>query len=257
MKYSIIYIEENIANHHRTQKILSKFSDADIIFCKHYKEIFNPKSQNFRLQKKKPALILAEKKGKKILETPKSFGIGGSYNYYFSHLLNCIFDCRYCFLQGMFNSAHYVIFVNYEDFFLNIKDILNHKSRNICFFSGYDCDSLALEDITEFMDFFLNKFIKLKNGILEIRSKSTNIKSIKKINPSSNIIPAFSLNPEYSIKSHEHNTPKLINRLNAIRELQNLGWNIGIRFDPFIWYGDLCDMSLFFREIFSSVKKNW
>tara|TARA_A200000113_G_C8783869_1_gene328522 strand:- start:231 stop:911 length:681 start_codon:yes stop_codon:yes gene_type:complete len=156
----------------------------------------------------------------------------------------------------MFNSAHYVIFVNYEDFFLNIKDILNHKSRNVCFFSGYDCDSLALEDITGFMDFFLDKFIKLKNGILEIRSKSTNIKSIKKINPSSNIIPAFSLNPEYSIKSHEHNTPKLINRLNAIRELQNLGWNIGIRFDPFIWYGDLCDMSLFFREIFSSVKKN-
>ena len=84
--------------------------------------------------------------------------------------------------------------------FLNIKDILNHKSRNICFF-WYDCDSLALEDITGFMDFFLNKFIKLKNGILEIRSKSTNIKSIKKINPSNNIIPAFSLNPEYSIKS--------------------------------------------------------
>ena len=91
---------------------------------------------------------------------------------------------------------------------------------------------------------------------LEIRSKSTNIKSIKKINPSNNIIPAFSLNPEYSIKSHEHNTPKLINRLNAIKELQNLGWNIGIRFDPFIWHGDLCDMSLFFKEIFSSVKKN-
>ena len=103
---------------------------------------------------------------------------------------------------------------------------------------------------------FLNKFIKLKKGILEIRSKSTNIKSIKKINPSNKIIPAFSLNPEYSIKSHEHNTPKLINRLNAIKELQNLGWNIGIRFDPFIWYGDLSEMSLFFKEIFSSVKKN-
>ena len=94
-------------------------------------------------------------------------------------MLNCIYDCNYCFLQGMFNSAHYVIFVNYEDFFLNIKDILNHKSKNL-FFSGYDCDSLALEDITGFMDFFLNKFIKLKNGILEIRSKSTKYKKYKK-----------------------------------------------------------------------------
>ena len=51
--------------------------------------------------------------------------------------------------------------------------------------------------------FLFKKFIKLKSGMLEIRSKSTNIKSIKKINPSHNIIPAFSLNPEHSIKSHE------------------------------------------------------
>ena len=104
--------------------------------------------------------------------------------------------------------------------------------------------------------FFLKKFIKLKNGTLEIRSKSTNIKSLKKFTPSNNIIPAFSLNPEHSIKSHEHKTPKLVNRINAIKQLQNLGWNIGIRFDPFIWYGDFTEMSLFFKEIFSSVKKN-
>ena len=38
--------------------------------------------------------------------------------------------------------------------------------------------------------------------------------------------------------------------------MQNLGWNIGIRFDPFIWYGDLSEMSLFFKKIFSFVKKN-
>ena len=62
-----------------------------------------------------------------------------------------------------------------------------------CFFR-YDCDSLALEGITGFIEYFIEKFIKLSNGILEIRSKSTNIKSIKKFNPCENIIPAFSLN---------------------------------------------------------------
>ena len=171
-------------------------------------------------------------------------------------MLNCIYDCNYCFLQGMFNSAHYVIFVNYDDFLLNIKDKLNNSSNNICFFSGYDCDSLALEDITGFIEYFVEKFVKLNNVTLEIRSKSTNIKSIKKYHPSNKIIPAFSLNPENSITLHEQNTPKLINRINAIKELQNLGWNIGIRFDPFIWYGEISKMSIFFEELFKSINKN-
>ena len=46
------------------------------------------------------------------------------------------------------------------------------SSNNICFFSGYDCDSLALEDMTGFIEYFVKKFVKLNNGTLEIRSKS-------------------------------------------------------------------------------------
>ena len=46
------------------------------------------------------------------MNTPKDFTIGFKENYYFSHMLNCIYDCKYCFLQGMFNSANFVIFTN-------------------------------------------------------------------------------------------------------------------------------------------------
>lgn len=255
MKIKNLYIEEEALNNERALNIEKKLKYESKIICKNYREIFNPKNQNFRIQKDQPSIILAIKKKNLILQAPENFNIGFSKNYYFSHMLNCIYDCNYCFLQGMFNSAHYVIFVNYDDFLLNIKNKLNKSSDDICFFSGYDCDSLALEDITGFMEYFLEKFIKLNNGTLEIRSKSTNIKSIKKYDPSNNIVPAFSLNPEYSIKSHEHNTPKLINRIKAINELQDLGWNIGIRFDPFIWYGELSEMSVFFKEIFRSIDK--
>ena len=71
-------------------------------------------------RKKKPALILAKKEGKKLHNVPNSFSIGGKKNYYFSHMLNCIYDCEYCFLQGKHMSAHYLLFVNYEDFFIAI-----------------------------------------------------------------------------------------------------------------------------------------
>ena len=36
-------------------------------------------------------------------------------------MLNCVYDCSYCFLQGMFNSANYLVFVNYEDYFKEIE----------------------------------------------------------------------------------------------------------------------------------------
>ena len=39
-------------------------------------------------------------------------------------MLNCIYDCKYCFLQGMFNSANYLVFVNYQDFFLQLMKLL-------------------------------------------------------------------------------------------------------------------------------------
>ena len=95
-------------------------------------------------------------------------------NYYFSHMLNCLYDCKYCFLQGMFNSANYLIFVNYEDFLVEIKKILSTKKKRVCFFSGYDCDSLALEKITSFLKNFLKNF---KN--FHIKFKKFNICNFK------------------------------------------------------------------------------
>src|SRR5690242_7321922 len=120
---NIVYIENEIVNHPRTQRILQKIKPTHVIEYNHYKEVFNPKSQNFRIQKQEPALILAEKKGARVFQSPPGFGIGGQLNYYFSHMLNCLYDCRYCFLQGMYSSANYVVFVNFEDFMQDIQQL--------------------------------------------------------------------------------------------------------------------------------------
>ena len=119
-----IYYEEGIKHHHRVEKILKRFSNARKISVDRYGEVFNRRNQNFRLQKLKPALILAKKHEGFVLPVPPGFGIGGTNNFYFSHMYNCMYDCRYCFLQGMYSSANYVLFVNYEDFENNI-DILS------------------------------------------------------------------------------------------------------------------------------------
>ena len=156
----------------------------------------------------------------------------------------------------MFNSANYVLFVNYEDFFINIRKVAEKNDDYSCFFSGYDSDSLALENVSNFLKEFLKYFKQIKKGILEIRSKSINIKVLEKIKPSANIIPAFSLNPEFVIKEFEDKTPSLTKRLNAIIKLQNLGWSIGLRFDPLIYYHQKRKYEEFFNKVFQLIHKN-
>lgn len=255
-----VYVERAIHNKALTQEILSRAQADTVIEIERYGEVFNPKAQNFRLQKLNPALIVAEKHGNFVLPTPTGYGIGSENNYYFSHMMNCIYDCRYCFLQGMYQSANYVLFANYEDFFNEISRTSNiHKDEPVWFFSGYDCDSLALEPVTHFMahclDFFCNqdnhggnnlqaagrsveksdgKSKAPVNAFLEIRTKSTQIRNLLKRQPSDNCVIAYSLSPQPIAEAIEHKTPSLEKRINALRKLQQHGWPIGLRFDPLI-----------------------
>ena len=231
-----IYIEKAIINHPRTKAILEKVGKhASIITCEHYGEVFNPKSQNFRIQKQKPVLILAQKTGKLVLPTPEGFGIGGTNNYYFSHMLNCLYDCRYCFLQGMYPSANYVLFINYEDFMTAISNTLQPTTTHSYFFSGYDGDSLAFDPISGFIDSFIPFFAKLPQATLELRSKSANVSSLLKHSAIHNCIAAFSFTPQPISSATEHKVPPVKKRIQAMQKLANAGWQLGLRFDPLIY----------------------
>lgn len=247
-----IYIEEEILEHSNAIKIIEKVKPKNIVHCQSYKEIFNVKNQNFRIQKKKPSLILAKKNNTFLIKTPENFHIGGKKNYYFSHMYNCIFDCKYCYLQGMFSSANYVIFVNYDSYFQEIKKKLEkYPDEDIYFFSGYDCDSLALENITNFGNSFINFFKNFKKGFLELRTKNSQISSFLKIAPLDNIIFSWSLNPHKITTEFEDKTPSLEKRLESIIKMQKHSWNIGLRFDPIIYTNDFENIyKKFFEYIF-------
>ena len=251
-----IYIEAAIRQHPRVAQILQRFPKADVIDCQRYGEVFNPKAQNFRLQKQQPALILAEKYKNHALPAPPNYGIGAQKNYYFSHMLNCLYDCRYCFLQGMYQSANYVLFVNYEDYQTEISRICNEApDEAIHFFSGYDCDSLAFEPITDFAAQFLPLFEKIPNAWLELRTKSTQIRNLLNRPVVKRCIVAFSLSPDEIAKKVEAKAPTLEKRLAAMMKLQQRGWLLGLRFDPLIYhadyqtlYGDL------FAQVFEKIR---
>jgi len=233
-----IYIEEEVADHPRTRAICERYPDATQIMCERYGNVFNSNAQNFRLQKQQPSLILAYKHKRRVLQTPEGYGIGGRNNFYFSHMMNCPYDCRYCFLQGMYRSAHYVVFVNYEDFLSDIQTTADSFTEPAWFFSGYDCDSLAMEPVTGFMSSALPFFATNSNAHMEIRTKSTQIRGLLNRDPINNVVVAYSFTPADTAAALEHRVPSVAKRINALAKLQQRGWKVGIRLDPIIYSVD-------------------
>ena len=246
-----IYVEETVADHPRTSGILRRFPKAELVLCRRWGEVFNRRAQSFRLQKRRPALIVAEKFDRFVLEAPPGYGVGGERNFYFSHMLNCVYDCRYCFLQGMFRSAHLVVFVNFEDFEKAIRERVAATDSSVCFFSGYDCDSLALEPLTGFAASFVELFETLPaRATLELRTKSVQVRTLLDRAPVDNVVVAFSLLPDAVGEALEPGVPSLQRRLRAITSLQRAGWRVGLRFDPLV---HVDGMARVYREFFDAV----
>ena len=232
--FSAIYIESEVRHHPRAREILARHRDLPHIECERHGEIFNRKSQNFRLQKEQPALILARKHGRKVLPAPAGYGFDAAASHYFSHMLNCVYDCRYCFLQGMYRSAHCVLFVNYEDFTESIRQTIAAGPGHQVFYSGYDCDSLALEPVSGFASHFVPFFAQHPGATLELRTKSTQVASLLRLRPIPNCVIAMSFTPAVAAARWEHGVPSIEKRLAALGRLQRAGWPVALRFEPLL-----------------------
>ncbi len=251
MRIETIYIEEAVRAHPRTERILSGLDHAVRVPIERYGEVFNRAQQSFRLQKKSPSLILAQKHENLVLPAPVGYGIGSSHNYYFSHVLNCLYDCRYCFLQGMYRSAHYVVFVNYEQMQRAMLEAVEaHPGEDVYFFSGYDGDSLVLDAITGFVDAFIPFASQHPRMILELRTKSAAIRPLLEHDPPENVVVAFSFTPEAARLAYEHGVPPNAVRIEAMKRLADAGYRLGLRFDPLLYAKDYRDH---YRGLFESV----
>lgn len=243
-KFSHIYVEKNVKNDFITKKIISKFDNSKIIYIDDYKRIFSGFDQNFSIQKKSQKLILAEKKDNFIYNGSKMcHDFDNSSFFYTNNIINCLYDCKYCYLGGMYPSSNIVIFVNLKDFFKRIED-LSKKHKSIYLSYGYETDVPLFENIYPFINKWNEKISKLGNINMEIRTKSNilhKILSIDNIDNIDNIIPAWTLNPQKFIEKYENKTPSLDERLKSIKKVQKMGIKIRISIDPIIIEKDFID----------------
>lgn len=231
----LVYIEEDILTHPGTLQILSKLGNPKVVPIKHYKDVFNQAGSDWRLQKAAQKIILAARRSHFYYEGSDITPAFGFKHFYYNTLaLNCIYDCDYCYLQGMFSSAHLVLFVNNDDFIEQTKVLLQQLQEPVYLALSYDTDLLAIEHWYPYCKEWIAFASEQTNLTIEIRTKSINIKALQHIKPADNIILAWTLSPQEVINLHEPKTPSAQSRIAAIKKAVEQGWRVRICFDPIL-----------------------
>lgn len=233
---SHIYVEKEALKYPETERILSRFPNAEIIEINHYKDVFCRRGQKYVLQHKSQNLILAVKTGTLVYPgAPVCQSFGNEYFYYASCIMNCIYDCEYCYLKGMYPSGNLVVFVNLEDIFAEVNELLKKHPVYLCV--SYDTDLGALASVTGYLQEW-TVFAKGRQDLkIEIRTKCANL-PFQDLDLSSQVIYAFTLSPQAVIDAYEHGTPSLAKRIACAAKAVDAGWLVRLCFDPMIYCAD-------------------
>ncbi|MCC5807608.1 MAG: hypothetical protein JJU00_14890 [Opitutales bacterium] len=211
--------------------MLRRFSRSRTVPISHYKDIFNRPRQEWRAQKESPALILAARHGEFLYDASAYTPTFGHKRFHYNALaLNCVYDCAYCYLQGMFPSAHIVLFVNIEDYFAATEAALAEGPLYLAL--SYDTDLPALEHIIPYTRRWI-EFTRTRPGLtVEIRTKSASFNRFADITPTDNAVLAWTLSPASVAARYEAKTPPPAQRLRAAAKALEAGWRVRLCIDP-------------------------
>ena len=232
--FSHIYVEQEALNWPDSRLLLSRFPRAEVITIRHYKDVFNRPRQMWRSQKASQKLILAVRRSEFLYPgSPNTSDCGFEHFFYTTPVLNCLYDCIYCYLQGLFQSANKVVFVNTEDFFTQVDRALALNSP-IYLCISYDTDLLAFEGVLPLSRRWI-EFARQRNLLtIEIRTKSANFSALKDLAPTDNVILAWTLSPKEICQRYESSAPPLETRIQAINKAVERGWKVRICVDPIL-----------------------
>lgn len=231
-RYNALYIERKATNHPHGKTLLRLFSDRRIIVLEDYGEFFNRPNQDFQGQKSSPALVAAVGTPPFLYEaTERVVGQSDLPVYYNDQLRNCVYNCEYCFLQGMHASGHTLVYVNSEDF--QAAAARRGGEGPYWLSISYLTDILAFEETLPLVSEWIS-FSDRNPGItFEVRTKGEASPIVRSLGHPG-VVLVWSLSPPSVASRHESGCASFQNRLFAAETALRFGWRVRLAFDPVI-----------------------
>jgi spore photoproduct lyase len=168
---------------------------------------------------------------------------------------NCPFDCSYCFLQNYLTDVTTKVVDDISALMEEVKEKISDHSGKLFRIGTWELgDSLALEKETGQAHKLILEFSRLSNAVLELKTKSDCVDSILSLDHRGKSVVSWSLNTSRVIKTEEHGTASLKERLEAMHKAVRAGYLIGMHFDPMIYYAQWeRDYEDLIRQVFETV----
>ncbi|MDJ0784280.1 MAG: DNA photolyase [Desulfosarcinaceae bacterium] len=193
------------------------------------------------IQRGKEVLFLTRNKGTFLRECPgtRDYTCCG---YKILHIgTYCTMDCAYCILQAYFHPPVLQLFLNHAAMQRELAAIFgrNEISR---IGTGEFTDSLIWETWISLSKRLVPLFARQRRAILELKTKSTAIGHLAKLDHNRKTIIAWSLNTPQMIADAERGTASLDARLRAAVQCQKWGYPLAFHLDPMVIY-DGCEVA--------------
>ena len=226
-----VYVEKGILDDPETVRILRRIGCPEPEITEHYKDVFDKRAEK---EDGGRNLILARNPGKHLYEgAPVCQSFGNEHFYYSPGVMNCVYDCEYCFLKGMYPGRDICIFTDMDETFSQIDELVKNHPVYVC--ASYNTDLTALEGITGYVGRWCEKAARTKGLSVEIRSKCGRTDIYGNLPVSDSAIFAFTLSPDEIITRFERKTPDLEARIGALNAAMKAGFPVRICFDPMIY----------------------
>jgi spore photoproduct lyase len=148
-------------------------------------------------------------------------------------------DCSYCILQAYFHPPLLQYFVNHDELLVELDHLFLNKTLTRIG-TGEFTDSMIWDNWTDLSDLLVPKFSKQSRAVLELKTKTVNIKKLKALHHNRKTIVSWSLNTPRIINNEELHTAPLSARLRAAAKCESWGYPLGFHFDPLMIY-DGCE----------------
>jgi len=168
---------------------------------------------------------------------------------------NCPFECSYCFLQNYLNDSTIKVVDDTQALMDEVKLKIHEEPSKLFRIGTWELgDSLALDLKTGQAAKLIIEFARLKNAVLELKTKSDCIDQIMDIDHRQKTIVSWSLNTDDVISSEESGTASLYRRIASIQKTIDSGYLVGLHFDPMIYHDGWEDRyRKLVKELFSAV----
>jgi spore photoproduct lyase len=149
----------------------------------------------------------------------------------------CSLGCSYCVLQAYFPNPNLRLFANLDDLMEQLENHLMTSPRLVHRIgTGEFTDSLLLDHLTRLSEILVPFFAKQANAVLELKTKTSQVDLLEKLDHGGRTIVAWSLNPPEVIAREEGTASSLEERLAAARRCQEWGYRLAFHFDPLLAY---------------------